>query len=355
MLGEHDDGAAFGSLVGEGGQLRGVGEALHRHSGGRKECARHAVAQGDGARLVEQEHVHVSRGLDRASAHRQHVALEHAVHAGDADGAQQAADGGGDQADQQRDQHGDREHHARVNAEGLQRNADQQEDHRERRQENGEGDFVRRLLPLRAFHQLDHAVQETVALFHRDADDNAVAEDARAAGDGAAVAAAFADYRGGFARDGGFIHAGNAFHDIAVSRDHIAHLAHDEVALVQVRGRDLLLLTVAQASGHRILARFAQAGGLGFAAAFRDGFGEIGEEHGEPEPNGQLGDEAALGGDCEADADRGQRRANHRHEHDRVLDHQPRMELAERVADGGADDGPIKERRSFLCHIGRDA
>ena len=30
LLGEHHDGAAFGRLVGEGGQLRGVGQALRR-------------------------------------------------------------------------------------------------------------------------------------------------------------------------------------------------------------------------------------------------------------------------------------------------------------------------------------
>src|ERR1019366_4916073 len=104
-------------------------------------------------------------------------------------------------------------------------------------------------------------------------DDDAVAEDTCAAGDRAAVAAAFPDDRGGFAGNGRLIDTGYAFHDIAVSRDHVAHLAHDEVALVQVRGRDLLLLAIAQTSGHRILARFAQAGSLGFAAAFGDGFG----------------------------------------------------------------------------------
>ena len=66
--------------------------------------------------------------------------------------------------------------------------------------------------------------------------------------------------------------------------------------LLQFRGRDLLLAAVAQAPGHRVLARLAQAVGLGLAAAFGDGFGEVGEEHGEPEPDGELGDEAALGG-----------------------------------------------------------
>ena len=89
-------------------------------------------------------------GLDGPAAGRQHVALDQAVHAADADGAEQAADGGGNQADQQRDQHRHREDHPGVDAKGLERHTDQQEDERERRQQNGQRDLVRRLLPLRA-------------------------------------------------------------------------------------------------------------------------------------------------------------------------------------------------------------
>ena len=144
---------------------------------------------------------------------------------------------------------------AGINAERLQRHADQQEDERQRRQQNRQRDFVRRLLALRAFDHRDHAVEEAAALFHRDANDDAVAEDARAAGDGAAVAAAFADDRRGFAGDGGFIHAGDAFDDIAVGRNHVARFADDEVALLQIRRGNFFFAPVAQAAGHRVLAR----------------------------------------------------------------------------------------------------
>ena len=68
-----------------------------------------AVAERDGAGLVEQQHVDVAGGLHRAARHGDHVRLDHAVHAGDADGRQQRADGGRDQADEQRHQHGDRD------------------------------------------------------------------------------------------------------------------------------------------------------------------------------------------------------------------------------------------------------
>ena len=63
------------------------------------------VAEGDGAGLVQQQRVHVARGLDGAAGHGEHVALHQPVHAGDADRGQQRADRRRDQADQQRGQH----------------------------------------------------------------------------------------------------------------------------------------------------------------------------------------------------------------------------------------------------------
>ena len=54
----------------------------------------HAVADGDGAGLVEQQHIDVARGLDGAAAGGHDVAADQAVDAADADGAEQAADGG---------------------------------------------------------------------------------------------------------------------------------------------------------------------------------------------------------------------------------------------------------------------
>ena len=53
---------------------------------------------------------------------------------------------------------------------------------------------------------------------------------------------------------------------------------------------------VAQAARHGVLARFAQACRLGFAAAFGHRFGKIGEQHREPEPDRELRDEAAQAG-----------------------------------------------------------
>ena len=81
---------------------------LGSHAGDRDELGGLAVAEGDRAGLVEQQRVDVAGGLDRAARHRQHVALHEPVHAGDADGREQRADRGRDQADQQRDEDDDR-------------------------------------------------------------------------------------------------------------------------------------------------------------------------------------------------------------------------------------------------------
>ena len=350
LLGQDDDRAALGGLIGQRSELGGVGQALRLDAGRGDEGRGHAVAERDGAGLVEQQHVHVAGRFDGPAAGGHDVAADEPVNAADADGAEQAADGGGDQADQQRDQHGHGEDHAGVDAERLQGHADQQEDERQRRQQNRQRDFVRGLLAPGALDHGDHAVQEGVAFLLGDANDDAVADDPRAAGDGAAVAAALADDRRGFAGDGRFVHAGDAFDHIAVGRDDVAGLANDQVAFLQLGRGHLFFAPVAEAAGDGVLARLAQAVGLGFAAAFGDRFGEIGEQDGEPQPEGQLRDEAALGRRAGEDARRGQHRADHGDEHDRVLDHQPRIELLERVPDGRADDVPVKERGSFVSH-----
>ena len=105
--GQVDDAAALGGLVGQRGQLRGVGHLDHRGPPTGTNSDGLPVAEGDGAGLVQQQDVDVAGGLDGAPGHRQHVALDQPVHAGDADRRQQRADGRRDEADQQRDQDGD--------------------------------------------------------------------------------------------------------------------------------------------------------------------------------------------------------------------------------------------------------
>ena len=93
-----------------------------------------AVAERDRAGLVEQQHVDVAGGLDRAAGEREHVAAHEPVHAGDADRAQQRADRRRDQRDEQRDQRRDRDVGVRRTARtGRSDDDDQQEDQRQRR------------------------------------------------------------------------------------------------------------------------------------------------------------------------------------------------------------------------------
>ena len=73
--------------------------------GAANKIRRLAVSQSDGAGFIEKQGVDIAGGLDRAARHGQHIVLHQAIHAGDADGGEKSADGGGNQADQQRDQH----------------------------------------------------------------------------------------------------------------------------------------------------------------------------------------------------------------------------------------------------------
>ncbi len=105
LLGEHDDGAAFGRFVRSEASWAASARSCAVDAGQRHEFGRLPVAERDGAGLVEQQRVHVARRFDRAAGHGEHVEAHKAVHAGDADGGEQRADGRGDQGHEQRDQH----------------------------------------------------------------------------------------------------------------------------------------------------------------------------------------------------------------------------------------------------------
>ena len=69
--------------------------------------------------------------------------------------------------------------------------------------------------------------------FGGDADDEPVGEHARAAGDGAAVAAALADDRRALAGDRALVDRGDALDDLAVAGDDVAGLDEHDVALAR--------------------------------------------------------------------------------------------------------------------------
>ena len=197
----------------------------------KRDC--HAVAQSDCAGLVEKQDIDISRRLDRAPTHCQHIPLKHAIHARDADRTEQAADGCRNQANEQRNKNRNRKDGGGINAEWLQRHTHEQENERQRGKQNRQCDFVRRFLTARALDESNHAVEKTAAPLHRNPNDNAVAEHTGATCNRAAVATAFPNHRSGFAGDRGFIDACDSLHHIAIRRNHIARLANDEVVLLQ--------------------------------------------------------------------------------------------------------------------------
>ena len=119
------------------------------------------------------------------------------------------------------------------------------------------------------------------------------------------------------------------------------------------------LLDLARLASSRLRERvglgLAQAVGLGLAARFRHGFGEVREQHREPQPQGDLQREADAAGAGEDVADQehgGERRAHFDHEHHRILQQRDRVQFARttraspRPTISGSNSG--RERASFL-------
>ncbi len=341
LLGEDDDRAALGRLVGETRELRGVGELALEHARQRQELGGLPVAERDRAGLVEQERRAVTGGFDRTAREREHVPAHEPVHAGDPDRGEQRADRGRDQADEQRDEHDRVLPVAGVDRERLQRHDREQEDRGQADEQDVERDLVRRLLPRGALDERDHPVEEALAGPLRHADDDLVGEHARAAGHRRTVAARLADDRRGLAGDRRLVDAGDPFDHLAVGRDHLARRDHDDVTLGQSARRDLLDRAVGAASvGGRLGACPPQRLGLRLAAALRHRLREVGEEDGEPEPDRDQPREHARIGDRDAgDEDA----ADLDDEHHRVPRHPARVELAEAVGHRPAEDRRLED------------
>jgi hypothetical protein len=287
LLGQHHDGAALGRLIGQGGQLGSVGQLGRIDIRRGQEGRGLAVAQGDGAGLVQKQHVHIAGGLHGPAGHCDDVGRNQPVHAGDADGRQQPADGGGGQTDEKRRQHRDRDDRALaglVHGKGgvrIKRHAHHEENKRQGGEQDVERDLVGGLAALGALHQGDHAVEEGLAGFGRDPDHQPVREHAGAAGDGRAVAAGLPDDRSRFAGDGRFVHRGDAVQDLAVAGDGIPGFHQKQVPPLQGgRGHDGGR-PHAGGGGPRFCRGVplgpAQGIGVGLAPALGHGLGEVGE------------------------------------------------------------------------------
>ena len=106
LLREHDDRAALRGLVGERRELGGLGQVELRDAAHGQELGRLAVAERDRPGLVQEEDVDVTRGLDRAAGHGQHVPLHEPVHPRDPDRREERTDRGRDEGHEEGDQNG---------------------------------------------------------------------------------------------------------------------------------------------------------------------------------------------------------------------------------------------------------
>ena len=222
---------------------------------------------------------------------------------------------------------------------------DQQKDDRKRHQQDVQGDLVGGFLPGCPFDHGDHLVQKAAPNLAGNAQHQPVGKHRGATGDGAAVAAALAYDRGGFARDGAFVHRGCPFGHIAVGGDHLACLHKHVVTWFQLRGRSydkgLALCRIRQLAGVNALARFAQAVGLSLATAFGNCFRKVGKEHRKPEYGGDCAGKGALACGGGHESPRPSQRKGSGHdggkiygEHDKIARLNVRGQLDERVAKG---------------------
>ena len=172
-----------------------------------------------------------------------------------------------------------------------------------------------------------------------------------AAGDRAAVAAGFADHRGGFTGDGTLVDAGDAFDDIAVGGHHVAGFHQHEVTDLQLRGgggpEQRAVVGAQQQLGHRVGAGAAQA----FRARAATAFGNcLGEGRGTAQsatartrwrwqkPQGWPVTRLRT-------PSRVTRAATTLGDEDHRVAHQGNgVELAERVPGGAGDDGAVEQR-----------
>ena len=80
--------ATFRSFISHRSKAGSTNHFLLINTGSRQKVDGHAVTQGDGARLVQQEGIHIAGSLHRTAAHSQHIATQQTVHTGNADGGE---------------------------------------------------------------------------------------------------------------------------------------------------------------------------------------------------------------------------------------------------------------------------
>ena len=101
----------------------------------------------------------------------------------------------------------------------------------------------------------------------------------------------------------------STFDDLAIARDSLTGLDEHQISFAQIGGRHFLrgaeAIVAGQTSSHSGGTGLAQGISLGFTASLGHGFGEVGEDHGEPEPDGHGEHEDGLKSQLRARKSRG--------------------------------------------------
>ena len=145
-------------------QIAAVG-AAHR-----EEVSSQTVAIGDRTSLIQNHRVYVAAGFNCLTGHSDDVETSHTVHTSDANGGQQTADGGRNQANSQGNQCRGLQLYPGVDADRIQRDNYDHENNGQGNQQGIQCNLVRRFLTRSAFYKCNHTIQEAVAWFRSDAD-----------------------------------------------------------------------------------------------------------------------------------------------------------------------------------------
>ena len=116
-----------------------------------------------------------------------------------------------------------------------------------------------------------------------------------------------------------------------------------------------MVLRIPQPLGPGLLPGRAEGIGLGLAPALRHGLGEVGEEYGEPEPEGELereGQVTLAGHDVSGQHERRDRTPHQHDEHDRIPHHVARVQLVHRFVQSPPDDRRVEQRVLLHGHGG---
>ncbi|MEH2595320.1 hypothetical protein V1278_002233 [Bradyrhizobium sp. AZCC 1577] len=172
----------------------------------------------------------------------------------------------------------------------------------------------------------------------------------RAAGHRRPVTTGFADYRRRFTRYRRLVHRSYTLDHFAIGGDVVAGLDQDDVTHLQAGAgnQTIVLAGTFQQFCLALGAGLLQRQSLRLAAAFGNGLGEIGEQHGEPQPQDDLereGEVLAAGHQIAQEYHGRERGHDFDHEHHGVLHHQPRIEFCKGRPDCRQHDARIEHRR----------